>query len=47
MKELEQKLNSDKREGFHIFPVKDSLGEYVYYHYPDKLIICVIAGYWG
>lgn len=47
MRRLELKLNVGKREGFHIYPVTNFLGEYVYYHYPDRLVICVIAGYWG
>lgn len=44
---LEEAMNIANYEGFHIYPVRNSLGEYVYFDYPKRLVLCVIAMYWG
>jgi len=48
LRELEFEMNShDKREGYDIYPLKNSLGHYVWYHAPKKLVLCLARGLWG
>ncbi len=44
---VEAKLNTDKREGYAIYPIKNDLGEYVWNHYPQRLVLCLARGLWG
>ena len=50
LEQLEFNLNQGyKMEGFHIRPLIELEYEnaYVYYDYPNKLVVCVIQGIWG
>lgn len=44
---VERELNVDKREGYAIWPILDSLGAYVWYHHPKRLVLCLARGIWG
>jgi hypothetical protein len=44
---IEGLLNVDKREGYAIWPILDSLGAYVWYHHPNRLVLCLARGIWG
>ena len=39
--------NIDKREGYDIHPIRDSFGEYVWWHYERRLVLCLGRGLWG
>lgn len=45
--ELCSALNIDKREGYNIYPLKDSLDQYVWYHHDEDLVLCLARGLWG
>ena len=45
--QLELELNIDCREGYAIWPVLDSFGEYVWYDNPKQLVLCLSRGIWG
>lgn len=45
--QLELMLNLDKREGYAIYPIRDSYGHYVWYHYNQRLVLCLARGLWG
>lgn len=48
MDKLTNELNINKMEGFHIYPVCTvGTSNYIYYDYPNKLVLCVVVGYWG
>ena len=44
---LEHELNVDCREGYAIYPLKDSLDDFVWYHYRKGLVLCLARGIWG
>ena len=44
---LELELNIDKREGYAIHPLTDEAGNYVWYHHPKRLVLCLARGIWG
>ncbi len=44
---VEHELNVDKREGYAIYPILDSYEDYVWYHHPKGLVLCLARGIWG
>jgi hypothetical protein len=45
--QLEGLLNVDSREGYAIYPVKNDYNQYVYFDFPNRLVLCLARGLWG
>ena len=47
LRQLEGAMNVDKREGFAIYPIKNDLGQYVWFWKAKNLVLCLARGLWG
>ena len=44
---VEAKLNTDKREGYAIYPILDRYGDLVWEDRSQFLVLCLAKGVWG
>ena len=47
LRNLEGQLNVDKREGYAIYPIRNSLGDLVWFWRAKNLVLCLARGLWG
>jgi hypothetical protein len=47
LRQLEGAMNIDKREGYAIYPIRDTFGHYLWFWKAKDLVLCLARGLWG